>query len=420
MEYRNGRASKDASSGFGLGELRGDGSKRISTGGWYDYRTVIEQVSVALSTVISRRELAERLVIPLAEGLRLRGAALYLRTPEGDLELSGNREMAVPARLPMGIAADRELASDFLSQLTEPGQVSGVAWHFPLVQDGRLMGVLLLGEKREDTFLEPADTEILRTLAQQASLAAAKVLLMDELREAMKALEAGQRRMLTAREEERRVLAWKLHDGPVQDLLALGYRLYECRDRAWPHDHSLAEALEVARQETMEIMGVLREACSGLRSDVLDVMGLGPAVIQHARDVMRKTGIVVYLDVPRRGPKLADPLGITLLRVFQEALGNAVQHASIREVWTSLHIEDGRYDLQVWAEGLGFVVPDQMSAQALKGHFGLSTMMERMESVGGTLEIRSAPGRGTRIRARGAVPSAGQADDARPEVKAGE
>ncbi|HNS52715.1 MAG TPA: PDZ domain-containing protein [Anaerolineae bacterium] len=375
---------------------------RLFYRGWYDYRTVIAEVSLALSTVTSRRELAERLVAPVAEGLRLRGAALYLRTPEGDLELTGSREMEVPERLPIA-AVSPEAFGQPLSQEGERGMVSRVAWRFPLVQDGRPTGLLLLGEKREDNFLEPADAEILRTLAQQASLAAAKVLLMDELRQAMKALEAGQRRMLTAREEERRVLAWKLHDGPVQDLLALGYRLHECRELAWPHDRSLAEALELARRETTEIMAVLREACSDLRSDVLDVMGLGPAVIQHARDVMRKTGIVVYLDVPRRGPKLADPLGITLLRVFQEALGNAVQHANVREVWTSLQMQDGMYELKVWDEGKGFMVPDKMSLQALKGHFGLVTMMERMAAVGGALEIHSGPGKGTQVRAWGAV-----------------
>ena len=278
-----------------------------------------------------------------------------------------------------------------------------VAWHLPLVREGRLLGLLLLGEKRGDDFFEPADAEILRTLGEQAALAAENVLLMDDLRQALAALEAAQRRLLTAREEERRVLAWELHDGPLQDLIALGYRLCECRDRAWLHELALAETLEKVRHEAMHIMRFVRDACSELRSDVLDVMGLGPAMAQYAYDLMQKTGVVVYLDAPRHGPKLADPLGITLLRVFQEALNNAVEHGGVREVWTYFGLEDGEYKLRVWDEGRGFVVPERLERLALRGHFGLVTIRERMAAVGGHLEVRSAPGEGTQVRVWGAV-----------------
>jgi len=273
----------------------------------------------------------------------------------------------------------------------------------PLVREGRLLGLLLLGEKREDDFFDPADGGILRTLGEQAALAAENVLLMDDLRQAQAALEAAQRRLLTVREEERRILAWELHDGPLQDLIALGYRLYECRERAWSHEPALGKRLEEVRREATRIMTVVRDACSELRSDVLDVMGLGPAMKQYAYDLMQETGVVVYLDVPNYGPKLADPLGITLLRVFQEAVGNAVKHAEVQEVWTCFRLEDGKYELRVWDEGQGFAVPERLEVLALRGHFGLATMRERMASVDGHLEVRSAPGEGTEVRVWGKV-----------------
>ena len=234
-------------------------------------------------------------------------------------------------------------------------------------------------------------------LVQEQALALARV------ERARTELAAAHRRLLTVREEERRILAWELHDGPLQDLIALGYRLYECRERAWSHEPALGKRLEEVRREATRIMTVVRDACSELRSDVLDVMGLGPAMKQYAYDLMQETGVVVYLDVPNYGPKLADPLGITLLRVFQEAVGNAVKHAEVQEVWTCFRLEDGKYELRVWDEGRGFAVPERLEVLALKGHFGLMTVRERMASVGGHLEVRSVPGEGTRVRMWGEV-----------------
>ena len=381
---------------------------RLFYGGWYDYRTVIAQVSHALGGVTSRQELAERLVRPVVKGLRLRGAALYLCTPEGELALEGCLGLDMPERLlaeDVPAWAEQALLPSHLppQDWGGPRGCAGIAWSLPLVREGRLLGYLLLGEKREDDFFEPADEEILRTLGEQAALAAENVLLMNDLRQALAALKAAQQRLLTAREEERRVLAGELHDGPLQDLIALGYRLCECRDRAWLHESALAETLEKVRQEAMLIMRFVRDACCALRSDVLDVMGLGPAMAQYAYDLMQKTGVVVYLDVPRHGPKLADPLGITLLRVFQETLSNAVEHAEVREVWVRFLLEGGEYELQVWDEGRGFGVPEQLEALALKGHFGLVTIRERMAAVNGHLEVRSAPGEGTEVRVWGEV-----------------
>lgn len=379
-------------------------------GGWYDYRQVIAQMSSDLSRVMTHHDLANCLVDSAMARLRLRGAALYLRGTEGDLILE--RCLGLPVEMATTRPA-KQLALEHTGQ--EWGD--GVAWQVPLMHEGRLLGLLLLGEKREDDFFEPADVEILHTLAEQASLATASVFLMHDLRQAVQALEMTQRQVVTSREEERRILAWDLHDGPVQDLVALAYRLSECRDQAWGQEQPLAIALEDARQEAGRIMRALRETCSELRSDVLDVMGLGPAMIQCARDLMVETGVTIYLDVPRRGPMLADPLGITLLRVVQEALRNAVEHAGVREVWTSFVLENGRYELQIWDEGVGFAPPERLETLALSGHFGLVMMAERMATVKGHLDVHSTPGKGTRIRAWGEVDNTRQAEGARLEAE---
>ncbi|MEA3396101.1 MAG: ATP-binding protein, partial [Chloroflexota bacterium] len=94
---------------------------------------------------------------------------------------------------------------------------------------------------------------------------------------------------------------------------------------------------------------------------------------------------------------------ITLLRVFQGAVGNAVQHAGTQEMWGYFQMEEDAYELRVWDEGQGFVVPKSLELLALQGYFGLATMKERVELVQARLEVRSAPGQGTVVRMWGQV-----------------
>lgn len=380
---------------------------RAFYGGWYDYRSVITHLSHELGGVTSRQELAQRLVEPVASGLRLQGAALYLCASDGELVVEKAVGLHVPPQIERAAVAQAAQASTTIRPLQAlpdlaPDPVdAAVAWYLPLVKEQQLKGLLLLGRKRDDDFFEPSDNEILQTLQEQASLAAANVLLMADLQQALDALEMAQQMLLTAREEERRTLAWELHDGPVQDLVALGYRLCEVRDRAWVYEPGLADIVEEIRAETNRIMAVTRTVCSALRTDVLDVMGLGTAMAQYAYDLMQKTGVVVYLDVPRVGSKVEDPLGIVLLRIFQEALNNAIVHAGVSEVWTRLRLDETSYELLVWDKGEGFVVPERLETFALKGHFGMVTMKERMTAIHGHLTVQSKPGGGTRIRAWG-------------------
>ncbi|MBN2392687.1 MAG: PDZ domain-containing protein [Anaerolineae bacterium] len=382
---------------------------RLFYGGWYDYRGVISRLSNTLSGLARRDELAARLVELVAEGLRLEGAALYLYTPAGELLLEGYVGLDVPPQLSEQMVqawAGQRLPVSGLPagngvSMPAPFSEAAVKWYVPLTTDEKSLGLLLLGPKRGDDFFDPADMDILQTLREQAALAVENVSLMSDLQQMLRAMEAVQQRLLAVREEERRVLAWELHDGPVQDLVALSYQLCDCRDGL--QDPELVARLETLRRESLRIMQVLREVCGGLRSDVLDIMGVGPALLQYAQDVMRKKDVVIELTVPSRTTRLPDPLGITLLRVFQEAVNNAISHAGTREIWGHLQIGETEYELRVWDQGQGFVLPRQVESFISQGHYGLATMKERIAALGGEMEIRSAPGAGTAVRVWGQI-----------------
>jgi len=373
-------------------------------GGWYDYRQVITQMSRGLSDVTSRYALGERLVLPVASGLRLRGAALYLQDPSrASFALVAAHGFDLPPEI-TDIEPDRRGTATDITPAPDLWRQRGIAWVLALQRvESKPVGWLLLGDKREDDFFEGSDTRILQTLREQATLAAESILLFDDLRETAHALEVAQQQLLMAHEEERRILSWKLHDGPMQDLIALSYDLYNCRIAARQHAPELGQRVESMRQEALRIKNALRTVCRELRSDILDVLGLNAAMHRFVYDLMQENDVVVYLDIPRRRMKLPDPVGITLYSIFQEALANAVAHSGEGEVWVCFSLEDSAYELRVWDQGRGFVVPERLEVLALRGHFGLITMRERAASIGARFEVRAQPGQGTSVRVWGDV-----------------
>jgi signal transduction histidine kinase len=223
--------------------------------------------------------------------------------------------------------------------------------------------------------------------------------LLVQMERARIALDAARTRVSTAREQERRTVAGHLHDGPVQDLIALSYQLSEYRDQS--HDSKLTEALEQAVREVQRIMRTVRDACSRLRSGGVDAMGLEASMAEHATRLMEKSNITVNLDVPETRTLNDDSIAMVLLSTYKEAVNNAVKHSGAREVWVKLRLDEGQYELEVRDEGRGFIKPEQLDEMELDGHYGLVMMKERLEKAGGHLEVRSEVGHGTLVRAWG-------------------
>ena len=225
--------------------------------------------------------------------------------------------------------------------------------------------------------------------------------LLTVARDTEAGLTVARRRLRMARDEERRALAYELHDGPIQDLIGLSYELFWCRDEVRPHDPALAERVEAVRGGVLDVIRFTRETCNGMLLQLPDVVLLRSQMVRYARAVSQESGLTVHLSVPWQKTKIPSALGIALLRVYQEAVTNAVKHAGVDEVWAAFEMADGRYVLQVRDEGRGFVVPDQLAHLGAQGHIGLMAMEERIQAVGGHFEVRSTPGEGTTVRVWG-------------------
>lgn len=208
-------------------------------------------------------------------------------------------------------------------------------------------------------------------------------------------IEAERRRtgrlQLRAQEEERKRVARDLHDEVNQALTAILLRLEALTHVAPPRlKDELAETKGLANQAMGELLQLARQ----LRPTALDDHGLVAALQEQLRRFKAQHGIDTALSTEGDLDDLGNDQQLVLYRVTQEALNNVVRHAGARSVSVDISRADGSVQLEVADDGEGFVVGDEMRG------LGLDGMAERARLVDGDFEIRSAPGRGTRLRLR--------------------
>lgn len=185
---------------------------------------------------------------------------------------------------------------------------------------------------------------------------------------------------------ERRRLAQLLHDDALQNLLAVRQELDEIEEG----DRS---GLQRARQAMEPAVALLREAVFSLYPPVLEHMGLEAALEAYADQQALAGGYRARVSVAPDATRIDDQL---ILGLGQELLRNAATHAGAREVDVRVVLENGSIVLDVEDDGRGF--DEGRRAAALReGRVGLASSAERVEALGGTFEVATSPGRGTRV-----------------------
>jgi len=197
--------------------------------------------------------------------------------------------------------------------------------------------------------------------------------------------------LLDVQEAERRRLSRDLHDDIGQ--LATAMTIDLGRAQRLQDEAAKEELIERAQTGAAQLLESVRRVSASLRSSALEDLGFAGAVRQHLRDVEGRTGLAVdlTLDLDEDGPP--PHVAIHLFRVIQEALANTLKHAGVERASLDVLVRDDVVELTVEDEGAGFD-PDH-EAEGV----GLLGMRERIELLGGHFEVRSAPARGTRIRA---------------------
>jgi two-component system, NarL family, sensor histidine kinase UhpB len=196
-----------------------------------------------------------------------------------------------------------------------------------------------------------------------------------------------------ATEEERKRIARELHDGTAQTLAALRVQLRIARAVEDPKTRNVL--LERISADLGEATEEVRRIAQGLRPPALDMLGLAPALESFARQTSATAGLALDADLAPVEGLLSPEAELALYRIVQEALSNVARHAGAGTVRVRLSYSDRFVTATVEDDGRGFDVKGEMS----NGGLGLFGMQERAGYVGGTVEIDSEAGRGTRVRA---------------------
>jgi signal transduction histidine kinase len=201
--------------------------------------------------------------------------------------------------------------------------------------------------------------------------------------------------LLTVQEDERRTLARDLHDDPVQTLAYL-VRMLELLgdDPRLPPD--LVPLVLRDGKLAREVVDVLRTVIHGLRPPVLDDLGAVAALRQLVGEVRARHGMVIRLQVSGEQVRLSDQCELTVYRVAQEALSNVVRHAHAKHTSVALHFGE-QVVLTVTDDGRGIPESGVTGAHS-GGRLGLIGMRERVNLIGGSLEVRGRKPHGTLVR----------------------
>jgi signal transduction histidine kinase len=275
----------------------------------------------------------------------------------------------------------------------------------PVFSDGRVSAVITVMRRTNRPF-DPDDAVLMRTVAEQvgAALRGAELRAQSEGRaRRLEALEQRQRallnRLVRAQEQERSKVAGDLHDDTVQVLSACVLALDRVRRSI--EDGKLDRASASLREVAALVSGAVertRRMTFELRPAVLWEHGLAAAVSHLLASLERENPeITTALDSNHLPDRLDPTIETIAFRSISELLANVRTHAVATEVHVRLARLGGGLEFEVRDNGHGFELEPALERARSTDHLGLETVTERIDAAGGTIEIETAPGTGTRV-----------------------
>jgi signal transduction histidine kinase len=287
--------------------------------------------------------------------------------------LSAGRELLPAAVWPTSATATATAVTDAEGEAAEDGMRS-----FPVRHQGEMLGAIGIHKPPSDP-PTAADVKLVSDLAAHAGLVLRNARLIEDLR-------ASRRRLVTAQDEERRRLERNIHDGAQQQLVALTVKARLARLMV---DRDPAKARDLVAEigaQTTDALETMRDLARGIYPPLLADKGLISALEAQAR----KAAVPVAIETDAVGRFDRDVEAGVYFCVL-EALNNVAKYAGASHVVVRLRRQEGEVIFEVQDDGAGF------DPAAMGYGTGLRGMADRLEALGGTLEVESAPRAGTKI-----------------------
>jgi signal transduction histidine kinase len=329
---------------------------------------VLSEFGERLAGSYDTEDVVPRLARVVGEGVGAAGSTVWLHV--GD-------ELRPEATWPADAVAPEPLAIGGDTLPSFPGNQQA----FEVRHQGELLGALTVSMPPGRPITQTGE-RLVEDLAAQAGLILRNVRLIEELRQ-------SRQRIVAAQDEERRRLERNIHDGAQQQLVALAVRLNLAKGLAAKGSPKVADLLEAIKGETQDALENLRDLARGIYPPLLADKGLSAALESQARKV--SVPVTVEPNGIGRYPQEAEAAAYFCVL---EALQNMAKYADARGATVRLAHEDGQLVFEVADDGRGFD-----TATTPRGS-GLQNMSDRLEALGGSVQVDSALGRGTTVTGR--------------------
>lgn len=338
-------------------------------------QAALRRVATLVAQGVSPAEVLSAVVDEVAGTLGTDNASLFQFVDSEVTELVAAQHNPRSGRL-------RTNGKDVATQVLQTGRPARIDGHenavgAPITVDGKLWGAAVVGAQNGEPL--PGDTET--RLADFAELVATAIANADARRELM----ASRARIVAAGDEVRRRIERDLHDGAQQHLVALTLQLRTLQ-AALPAESTQAQQLSLIGDGLSEANEELRLMSRGIHPTVLSLGGLRPAF----RALRRRATIPVALDINVDG-RLPESVEVAAYYVVAEALTNAAKHAQASLVTVTAEVTDARLLLSVSDDGVG--------GAAIGDGSGLVGLKDRVEALGGHLQVSSTDRTGTTLSA---------------------
>jgi PAS domain S-box-containing protein len=261
-------------------------------------------------------------------------------------------------------------------------------------REEKVIGCIIILKQEHERWLTAEELGLLKALADHAAQAVTNARLHQEVQEREERLHRLSQRLLTAEEEERERLSRELHDSTGQVATALLINLSLLRQALPAGSEVLLAHIEEANELARRIYEEVRSIAHGLRPPELEKIGLDVAISELCQEFSKFARQPVQYERVTI-PPIPDTVELTFYRFVQEALNNAAKYARANRIAVTLQCTDGLLQATVEDDGIGFTQSENMNV--LGGGIGLVSMRERLQMLGGRLDINSSPGHGARL-----------------------
>jgi signal transduction histidine kinase len=333
---------------------------------------VLSEFSDRMAGTYSTDDVLPRMAEILGQGCGARRAGVWLRV---------GTEIRLAASWPDGADAGSPGSAGIRLVGDELPDFDPADHAFPVRHQGELLGALTVAMPATDP-MNPARAKLARDVAAQAGLVLRNVRLIEELR-------ASRRRIVSAQDERAKALERNIHDGAQQQLVALAVKARLAQTFAGKEPAKTAELLRTIQAELEEALENLRDLARGIYPPLLADKGLGEALAAQAR----KSPISTAVDADGIGRYPPDVEAAVYFCAL-EALQNTAKYSGASRASIRLSSHVAHVVFEVRDDGSGFDLGRTGRGTGLQG------MADRLEALGGRLEVTSAPGRGTTVVGR--------------------